>query len=124
VIPDSEAAIQRQNTRAFIAADAELVALVPRVKETTASNGVVYRDLPPLPSQVMRLIPSTSNRAVERQTLDGTLVFPEYTLLGEYNAQMERGYRFVLEGNRYEIVMVNEKRDYETKAEVVRIGSA
>lgn len=71
----------------------------------------------------MRLIPAKETLAVERETLDGRVVKPEYVLLALWDGEMERGDRFSLGGNRYEVAFVHEKRDYQVKGEVVYLAS-
>lgn len=123
MIPAAEMAAQRRATDAFIRADVESVTLVPRERSRTASGGATYTDLPPRPSQAMRLIPAKETLAVERETLDGRIVKPEYVLLALWDGEMERGDRFSLGGNRYEVAFVHEKRDYQVKGEVVYLAS-
>lgn len=117
-----ELAIQRRNTEAFIAADPETVVLHPFTRQPNGSGGYKTVASPPRPPQTMRLIP-ISTTAFERGTLDGEAVTPEFVLLGEWDCAMSRGDKFVLDGKRYEVVHVQEKRDYQTKGETVYRGA-
>jgi hypothetical protein len=65
-------------------------------------------------------IPTT--QLPERVTLDGTVVVPEYILVGHHDAVVERGDWFYLGGVKYEVVFIHPDRSYETRAEVVYRG--
>lgn len=72
--------------------------------------------------QEMRLIPFSS-LGVTRERVDGTVVTPTWVLLGEYNALMEPGYLFFMpDGQVAEVLLVEEKRLYQTKGEVILHG--
>lgn len=123
MLTPGEAAIQRILTRAFIAADANSVVLEPNKREPNGSGGYVLSAQPPRSPQTVRLIPITTT-AFERETLDGKTVTPQFVLMAEATAAVERGDRFVLNGKRHEVVHVQEKRDYQTKGETVLLGDA
>lgn len=118
-----EAAVQQNLTIAFIDADSVQVTLVPADYVSNGSGGRKRVDLPPRLPQKMRLIPQGSTVSTERETLDGVSVMPTMVLLAAFNAGMARGDRFVDNGIRYEVVFVHEKRDYETKGEVITRGA-
>ena len=119
----SELRMQRSLTKMFIEADKEDIVLEPFSREANGSGGFRLVSQPPLAPQVMRLIP-LSNTAFERNTLDGKAVTPNFMLMGEWDCEMARGNRFTLDGKRYEVVHVQEKRDYQTKGETVYLGDA
>lgn len=123
MIPAAEAKVQRKLTFAFIEADSVQIALVPAEFVSNGSGGRKRVDLPVRPPQSMRLIPQDAN-AAERETLDGSVVQPNYMLLGVWDASMARGDRFTNSGTRYEVVYVHAKRDYQTKGEVITRGEA
>jgi hypothetical protein len=113
--------MQRNLTRAFIAADEDAVVLERRTRTANGSGGYVLSAPAALPSQPMRLIPLQSG-AAERHTLDGKLVEPGYALLADWDADMARWDLFTVNGRRYEVVFINENRSYELKGEVVYHG--
>lgn len=119
-ISDAELAVHRTNTVQFILADSVEVVLVRRTRVSDGAGGHTWSPAP-LPVQVMRLIP-LGDGATERQNQDGVLVRPSYMLMGEHDADMERWDRFYKDGREYEIVFVNDNRQYETKGEAVYLG--
>ena len=121
MIPNPEATVLRQSTVAFIQADLSRVTLVPRVKVSNGSGGFVYDDLAPRAPADGRVIPLTA-KATERLNLEGHTVPVEFILLMAYDAQVEKGDRFYARGRSFEVVHVQEKRDYQTKAELSTIG--
>lgn len=118
-----ELRFQRSATRAFILADVELIQLVPTRRTDNGSGGFTTTSALPVAPQEFRLIPVT-NFTKERSTLDGVSVVPNFILLGEWNCSMKRHDRFTLNGKRYEVVHVQEKRQYETKGETILLGDA
>lgn len=118
---DAELAAQRLLTRAFIAADEDLVVLWRSVQTPDGSGGYVTSPPAALTAQPMRLIPLQSG-ATERVSPDGTAVEPGYALLGDWFADMERGDLFTMHGRRYQVVFINENQWYELKGEVIYLG--
>jgi hypothetical protein len=121
-IADVELRAQRANTVAFIKADSFTVVLERSVWASDGAGGTVKGDPAPLPAQVMRLIPLRDVGSVQRTTADGQAVEPTYALLGSYDADMERWDTFLLDDVEYEVVFVNQSRQYETKGEVFYRG--
>lgn len=120
-VTSAEIRVQRDLTREFIRADEDAVNLYRRAKVPNGSGGYRLADPIPLTAQPMRLIPLQSG-ATERHTLDGKLVEPGYALLGVWDADMQRGDEFTVNGRRYQVVFINENRSYETKGEVTYLG--
>jgi hypothetical protein len=120
-IASAELAVQRQLTAAFIAADDCEVTLYRSSVTPDGAGGEVRGEPTPLAPQVFRLIPQggTGADSKERFTRDGQAVSPDYILLGDHQADMQRWDTFTLGGRQYELVFVNQNRQYETKAEVV-----
>lgn len=121
--PSVEVRALRNQTREFIKADMRLVSLwrtddwVPNGTGGFKPSGVIS-----IYEQEMRLIPYSS-LGVSRERVEGTTVSPSWVLLGEYNAEMKLGDRFFMpDGTVAEIVLVEEKRLYQTKGEVVLHG--
>jgi hypothetical protein len=72
----------------------------------------------------MRMVPLQDAVATrsERTTADGVQVTPSYMLLGNWDANVARFDSFTLDGRRYEIVFIQQNRQYECKAEVAYLG--
>jgi len=121
VINPYEAAVQRRLTEEFIKADGREVVLWRSVRQEDGAGGWTFGDPAPLPAQFMRLIPLRDGASV-RMTADGQEVTPAYMLQGSHGADMERWDIFELEGVRYEVVFVNENRQYQVKGEVAHLG--
>lgn len=113
---------QRANTLAFIRADSLSVVLERSARTSDGAGGTITGTPAPLPAQTMRLIPLRDVGSVQRTTADGQDVEPTYALLGVYSADMERWDTFTIDGKTYEVVFVNQSRQYETKGEVFYRG--
>lgn len=118
-----ELAIQRENTSYYIAYDPVEITLIPRTQTRTASGGVKFEDGPPRLPQVMRLIPTTSDQK-PTVTLDGKERQIDFTLMGQWDAQMEPyDYWRDEEGQKYEVVeIISAGKMYERKGLVVLHG--
>ena len=121
MIAPVELRLQRAQTHAFIKADAREVTLRRSLREPDGAGGFIDGDPVDLPPQCLRLMPRQDG-ATPRPTADGEMVEPGYTLLGRHDADMRRWDTFVLDGVRYEVVFVNENRQYEVKGEVAYRG--
>lgn len=118
-----EIRLQRKQTRAYIAADPLPVILSRSSLVRDPSGGYVRNTPTSLASQLMRLDPTAANNAPVRRTVDGIEISPEYVLLAEWNADIERGDWFYKSDVKYEIVFVDDtQRKYETRAEVANRG--
>jgi hypothetical protein len=120
-IQSAEVRAQRMITKAFIDADSLEVVLYRAGKLSDGAGGVVEGSPSPLPPQVLRLIP-LADGSDERFTADGKAVRPTYMLQGMFDADIERFDTFTHRGSRFEVVFVNENRQYQVKAEVVYRG--
>jgi hypothetical protein len=120
--PTTEVVMLRRQTREFIKADMRLISLWRTEYKGNGTGGYVVDTLLDIFEQEMRLIPFSS-LGMERARVDGTVVTPSWVLLGEYNSEMREGDRFFMpDGQVAEIVLVEEKRLYQTKGEVVLHG--
>lgn len=119
-----ELSVQRQLTSAFIDADYVDVVLYRSGQVSDGAGGFIPGDPVPLASQKVRIITqgSTGADSKARFTADGQQVSPDYVLMGTYDADVERWDIFFLDGREYEVVFVNQNRQYEVKAEVVYRG--
>lgn len=119
----AELRAQRRLTAMFIEADPLELQLMRSTRTPNGSGG--YKVSAPAPVgglQRMRLIP-LQDGAPERTNADGKEVVPQYMLMGSFDADLQRWDSFTLNGERYQIVFVNRNRSYETKGEVVYLGS-
>jgi hypothetical protein len=120
-IEAAELAVQRNLTAAFIAADWMMVALERRTRTADGEGGYLEGPAVPLAAQRMRLIPRQDG-SVERMTADGKVVLPAYSLMGSHDADMERWDEFEVNGHRYQVVFINQNRQYEVKGEVAYLA--
>jgi hypothetical protein len=116
-IASGELAIQRRLTEQFIKADSLEIVLYRSTPVADGKGGYTHSAPAPLPAQTMRLIP-LGDGATERLTANGQAVSPQYMLMGLYDADMQRFDSFTVGNDRYDVVFVNENRQYETKGEV------
>lgn len=123
IASDRELRIQRKLTAYFINADPELISLTPNEIQSNGAGGVRKTPLPPRPPQGVHLVPLTS-QVSERPTLDGKAVIPDFMLIGLHDMAIGRGDVFQARNSIFEVVHIHEKRDYETKAEAIRLREA
>ena len=121
MIDTGELEVQRQLTEEFIAADSVQIALERSVRTPDGAGGYATADPVPLAEQQFRLIPQQDG-ATERLTADGKAVNPAYVLMGSYTADLQRWDEFELAGIRYQVVFINQNRQYEVKGEVAYLG--
>jgi hypothetical protein len=122
MIATPELNVQRNLTKLFIAADPQSIQIMRSTRTPNGSGGYVVG--PPTAvgtPQTLRLIP-LGDGATERYDANGKQVFPQYMLLGEYTADVQRWDTFTLDGARYQVVFVNQNKQYEIKAEVIYLG--
>lgn len=120
MISPTELKIQRNLTALFIAADRIELTLNRRVSIEDGAGGHELIWQPLLP-QTVRMNP-LQDRVGERVTADGVQVAPSYMLIGGYDLDLQRFDRFTIDGRRYEVVFIQENRQYEVKGEVAYIG--
>jgi len=120
--PTYEVRALRRQTRDFIKADMRLVSFWFKEFAPNGAGGFLPANVVEVYEQEMRLIPFSS-LGVTRERVDGTVVTPSWVLMGEYNALMEPGYMFFMpDGQIAEVLLVEEKRLYQTKGEVILHG--
>lgn len=122
-IQADELVILRANTTAFINADYKDIILNRVTRADNGAGGFTEAEAP-IAAQRMRLIPQQGNMSPLRETLDGEAVQPDYVLLGEWNADIQRWDTFEDAGRRYQVLFVHEKSSYERKGEVKYLGEA
>lgn len=117
----TELRMQRRITEQFIDSD-PITVIFLRAPRTPNGTGGFTIGLPvPLLAQKAKLIPA-NRQLQERQTLDGQVVQPDFSLVGLYDMDIQHGDWFLWSSRRYDVVYVSEKRDYETTAELVYRG--
>lgn len=122
MISDStELTMQRRMTDAFIKADPQELVLTRQTRVSNGSGGFTLGAPTPLPSQTWKVVPQ-NRQLEERETIDGVMVRPDFVLIGYHDADVQRGDWFMWNAHRYDVVYVNEKRDYETRGELVYRG--
>lgn len=120
----TELRVQRRNTAAFIAVDPETIVLTPREKTRTTTGGTVWTELPPREPQVFKIIPRSQTGAVsiDNRVGGGTMQEIEFTLLGNWDAQIGPHDIFRHDGAQWEVFEVDPSNGYEQRAQVVRFG--
>lgn len=125
----AETRMQRKNTHRFIMADPITLALTPVAETTTAGGGVVVTDQPKRDTQTFRLIPMSHTERPRRAvtgpsgTSSGTQRRHEFTLLGEWDADMQPGDWWDDErGERWKIDEIVPHNGYETRGLVTAFG--
>jgi hypothetical protein len=90
--------------------------------QPNGAGGFLPQGVVDIYEQEMRLIP-TNSLGISRERIEGTVLTPSWVLVGEYNAEMRKGDMFFMpDGTIAEVVLVEEKRLYQTKGEVVIHG--
>lgn len=120
-IEGAELAVQRNLTEWFIKADSVEITLSRASRLSDGAGGTIDGPTLALPPQVLRLITQggTGADSKNRFTSDGQMVSPDYILLGQHTADIQRWDTFTLDGRGYEVVFVNQNQQYEVKAEVI-----
>ena len=117
----AEVEVQKKNTAAFISASPESLVLLRQEKISNGHGGFTLSEPVELEPQVFRMI-LQDRRLGDTQTGEGSAARPSYTLLGYFDADIQRGDYFFFGANRYDVDFVYEARDYQTKAEVMFRG--
>jgi hypothetical protein len=122
MIATAELKMQRKLTRMFIEADPLEIQLLRASRTPNGSGGYITGTPEPVGGlQRMRLIPLQDGQT-ERYDANGKQVFPQYMLMGMYDADMQRWDFFQLNGTRYQIVFIDENTQYQVKGEAVYLG--
>lgn len=117
----AELKAQQRISRAFIDADARDVILLRSPRTDDGAGGFILGESVPQGAQRLRLLPQEDG-ATERTTAEGESATPQYMLMGPSDANMQRWDEFVLDGTRYQIVYIDDRK-YELKGEVIRLGN-
>jgi hypothetical protein len=117
----AELKAQQRISRAFIDADARDVILLRSPRTDDGAGGFVVGEPVSQGAQRLRLLPQEDG-ATERTTAEGETATPQYMLMGPWNANMQRWDEFELDGIRYQVVYIDDRK-YELKGEVIRLGN-
>jgi hypothetical protein len=108
--------VLRGMTKLFIAQDPIKLDLIPTVITQTPSGGQIKEDGDPRPTQTFKLI-AMSYTQRPTVTVSGKERIIDYTLLGEWDAEVAVGDHWVGEDNKlYEVLFMVPGYGYETKA--------
>jgi hypothetical protein len=115
--------VLRKQTSQFIAENPTDVVITRQVMKDDGAGGSIP-DGPPssLDPQRVRVVIKSLNQQIEFRTVEGEVLKPEYSIVGEYDADIREGDSFTYDGNRIEVVFVFSIGDYERRAEAVRRG--
>jgi hypothetical protein len=116
----AELKAQQRLSLAFIQADVRDVVLMRSPRTDDGAGGFVVGEPVPVAAQKLRLLPQEDG-ATERTTAEGESATPQFMLMGPWNANMQRFDEFTLDGVRYQVVYIDDRK-YELKGEVVRLG--
>lgn len=111
----AELAAQITQTRAFIAADATVVVLIPRVETPTASGGSSYADGTPRPSQTVKMSLLNYDQRPSVTLAGGVVRLVDYHMIMLPDAEVAVNDYWMIGAQRYEVVGVSDGRAYEKK---------
>ena len=116
-MPRQGVSVLREQTRQFIGENPTEVVLTRYTRSSDGAGGFTRTNPTPLPPQDVRLIVENRMVSVERKTVSGEMLRPEYNMLCEHDADVENGDTFVHRGMTMEVVFVHAST-YELVAEV------
>lgn len=114
-----ELQVMRQQTRWFIEDAATMIQLTPHTEVKTDAGGKVRSAGLPRKPQMFRILPLSRSVATSPTsgldfnlgtTNDGINRTSEFKIMGEWNAVLERGDTFELDGDEYEVFEVTPAR--------------
>lgn len=121
-----ELRVERRNTTAYIARAPITVTLVKSSKVRQAGGGWKYVDGDPKAPQTVTLILQTagalSNDVAPLAAGDGRNLTLNYIMVGEWNADIEEGDKFTLNGREARVQYLLPYNGYEVRAAVVTGG--
>lgn len=117
-----ELAVQRDLTRAFIAADQDLIVLIPQVEIKTPTGGRTTEDGTPRDAQAFHFSERNSTARTATRVPGGEMREEEYTLIGNWDAIVEVKDRFSFGGAEWQVAALERENGYERRAAVIRYG--
>jgi len=76
----------------------------------------------PIDPQEFRLIIQNTSGYTATRNIDGETISPAFVMIGMYDANVQEGDTFVLDGNGYRVSFVRDDKRYETWSEVEYLG--
>jgi hypothetical protein len=120
----TELAVNRRNTAVFIAADPDSIVLTPRTKQKTGTGGFSFVEGEPRVPQDFHIIPRNNGTGTTpTRVAGGQMREVEFTLMGNWDAQIAANDIFDHDGARWEVLSVDPPNGYEILAQVVRYGA-
>lgn len=116
--------LKRRSYIRFIRDDPIHIQLMRSVKTTTAAGGKVKGLPQALPFQTFRLVPSSGRNEQAGETSEGQVERSKMTLVGVYNADVQKGDIFEWDGEWYRVVSVDVDHEVRTAAGLVEHGTA
>lgn len=117
-----ELATQRRITRAFIDADYEMITLMPRTQSKSSSGGYKYTKGTPRAPQKFHVVERVTNAMPRTRVQGGDQREEDFTLVGNWDAQVAVHDIFDLHSAQWEVVAVAHPNGYEQRATVLRYG--
>jgi hypothetical protein len=119
-----ETLVQRRQTTAYLNAEPRDVVLLRSDLQDDGAGGKIESQPVPLAPQVFRLVPFKRRLTHTQSTItEGTVTVSSYALVGRWDADVQKGDEFVLDGGRYRVESVEPGRDYRTLADVTYRGA-
>lgn len=117
-----EISIHRKNTKRFIDADATKIALIPK-GDYFIDGTKVSLDQPPRAEQTFKIIWMGETGVIREVNDSGGVKRFDFVLVGEYDAIVEIGDHWFVDGQIFVIEYIYPFNDYEVKAGGVTHGS-
>lgn len=119
-----ELKVLRRQTEAFIAENPTSIVMKRSVRTPNGKGGytIVVTDQA---SQVFRIIPQQRSGHLSSRGIDGTVIKPEYVLIGKWDANVNNNDTFTFGGREYLVDHVQDvgmPATYEKRVEVVFNG--
>lgn len=117
-----ELKVQRDQTRAFIDANHEVIVLTPRLKVKTSTGGTAWENQPVREPQKFHVGERNSTARTDTRVPGGERREEEFTLVGLWDSVIEANDIFDLGGAQWEVAKVEWENGYERRAAVTRFG--
>lgn len=95
-----------EQTQRFIDDDPTDLVLTRSTKSDDGAGGSVLGSPTDLPAQTVRVVPQNRVIAVERRTVEGETVTPDYKVISMPDGDFQRGDIYTYGGIRFEIVWI------------------
>jgi hypothetical protein len=119
---NSELAVLRRQTAAFIAANPVQITLNRNVRTPNGKGGFTVSPTPQAEQTFRRIPVGQGQTQVSSRNVDGDEVQPKFVLIGYWDANIGNNDTFTLDGRNYNVDYVRDTSQYETWAEVTYVG--